>query len=107
MIDSCRRLGIPRLDIPESLPTPAAAHIIPIEVALQLRAVPLAMEGGVLTVAMANPHDLEAVELLVKVSGHEVFPVLSPPDQLEAALQRLKALCYEQPSREERPYAAH
>ena len=107
MIDSCRRLGIPRLDILDNLPTSAAAKLIPLEVARALGAVPLAVEEGVLTVAIASPDDREAIETLAQTSGHRVFVVLSPPDQLEAALQRLKALCYEQPSGEEEPYAAH
>ena len=111
MSNSCRRPGIPRLDIPESLPMVAVAKLIPLEVARELMAVPLAMEEGILTVAMASPGDRESIEALTQISGHQVFLVLSPPSQLEAALQRLEAICYgdpcDQPSREEEQHAAH
>lgn len=99
------------MDIPAHLPTPEVARLIPLEVARELMAVPLAMEEEVLTVAVASPHDHEAMEALVQICGHQVFLVLSPDDQLEEALQRLEALCYgdpcEQPSREEEQDAAH
>jgi len=71
----------------------------------------LAMEEGVLTVAMASLDDWESVETLAEVSSYQVFLVLSPLDQLEAALQRLEALCCgdpcEQPSKGKKQDAAH
>lgn len=104
-IEACKRLGIPSMDIPDYLPTPEVARVIPLEVARELMAVPLAIEEGILTVAMASPYDGEAVAALVESSGYEIFPVLSPLDQLEAALQRVEGLWYgdpcDQPSREE------
>lgn len=90
--DSRTRRGVPSMDIPATLPRPEVARLVPLEVALELRAVPLAIEEGVLTVAMADPNQHEAIEALTGVTGHEVFPVWTPPDQLEAALQRLAAL---------------
>lgn len=99
----CDTRGIPSMDIPVHLPRPEVARLIPLEVARKLMAVPLAMEEGVLTVAMATPDDHESMKALAQISGHQVFLVLSPPEQLEAALQRLEALCYgdpcDQPSR--------
>lgn len=106
-----KRLGIPSMDIPAHLPTPEVARLIPLEVARELVAVPLAMEEEVLTVAMASPHDPEAAKTLARISGHQVFAVSAPLDQLEAALQRLEALCnggrWEQPSREQGQDGVH
>jgi hypothetical protein len=79
--------------IPKNLPGQKVAKLVPLQVALQLLAVPLAMEEGLLTVAMASPDDRESIDALMKASGHQIFPVWSPPDQIEAALQRLKDLC--------------
>lgn len=78
--------------IPDSLPRPDVARLIPLEVAWELRAVPLAIEDGVLTVAMSSPDDDESIDAVIKAVGCEVFPVLSPPDQIESAFQRLRAL---------------
>lgn len=109
--DACKRQGIPSMDIPAHLPTPAVARLIPLEVARELMAVPLAMEEEVLTVAVASPDNRESIDALAQISGHQVFLVLSPPDQLEAALQRLEALCYgdpcEQKSAKEKQNATH
>jgi len=79
--------------------------------ARELMAVPLAMEEEVLTVAMASPDDRESIEALAQISGHRIFPVLSPLDQLEGALQRLEVLCCgdpcEQTSKGKKQDAAH
>lgn len=110
-VDTCKRLGIPSMDIPAHLPTPEVARLIPLEVSRELKAVPLAREEEVLTVAMASPDDRESIETLVEITGYQVFPVLSPPEQLESALERLEALWYggscEQPSSEEKESAVH
>jgi|GEM_PF-4667650 len=110
-VSGCRRRGIPCMNIPAHLPTPEIARLIPLEVARELMAVPLAMEEEVLTVAMASPDDRESIEALEQISGHQVFLVLSPLDQLESALQRLEALRYrdpgDQPTEEEKQDAAH
>jgi hypothetical protein len=84
------------MNIPHSLPRPEVAKLVPLEVAVQLQVVPLAMEDGVLTVAVASPDAFEAIDALVEITGYRVFPVLSPADQLEAALERLRALCYDE-----------
>lgn len=93
-----KRPSILFMDIPHSLPRPEVAKLIPLEVAVQLQVVPLAMEDGVLTVAVASPDAFESIDALVEITGYRVFPVLSPPDQLEAALERLRALCYDESS---------
>ncbi len=85
--------GFPFMDIPANLPTADVAKLIPWEVADELRAVPLAMEDGVITVAVAGPRAQESLEAVIRATGHKVYPVLSPPDQLEAALRRLRAMC--------------
>lgn len=90
--DVCKTRGIPSIDITAALPTPEVVGLVPSEMALKLRAVPLAMEDGVLTVAMADPTERESIDALIEVTGHQVFPVWSPPNQLEAALERLAAL---------------
>lgn len=110
-VDACKRLGIPSMDIPAHLPTPEVARLIPLEVSRELMAVPLAMEKEVLTVAMASPDDCASIEALVEITGYQVFPVLSPPEQLESALERLEALYYgdpgDQTSEKEEEGAAH
>lgn len=87
-----KREDILLVSIPDTLPTPDVARLIPFELAVEVEAVPLAMEDGVLTLAAASPCDPKLIDALVDITGHQVFPVFTPRDQLEAALQRLKAL---------------
>ncbi len=88
-----RRQSIVLTHIPESLPKPDVATIIPLEMAMELRAVPLAIEEGVLTVAIGSLDDHESIDTLTRTAGCDVFVVLSPPDELEGALSRLSDLC--------------
>lgn len=108
IVDACKRQGIPWMDIPAHLPTPEVATLIPLEVARELRAVPLAMEEGVLTVAVATFDGCQSIDFLTEVSGCQIFLVLSTLDQLKVALERLETLrgsgpC-EQPPREKDQY---
>ena len=107
IVDACKRRGIPWMDIPAHLPTPEVVTLIPLEVARELRAVPLAMEEGVLTVAVATFDGCQSIDFLTEISGCQIFLVLSPLDQLKVALQRLETLweggSCEQPSREKDP----
>ncbi len=88
-----KRQSIVLTHIPESLPKPDVATIIPLEMAMELRAVPLAIEEGVLTVAIGSVDDDESIDTLIRTAGCDVFVVLSPPDQLDGALSRLSDLC--------------
>lgn len=88
-----KRQSVVLTSIPERLPKPEVATIIPLEMAIELRAVPLAMEDGVLTVALGSLDDDQCIDTLIRTAGCDVFVVLSPPDQLEGALSRLSDLC--------------
>ncbi|NIN64575.1 MAG: hypothetical protein GTO63_07700 [Anaerolineae bacterium] len=90
------RVHIVLMDIPERLPSPDVVRLLRPEVAEELRAVPLAVEDGALTAVIASPRDHAAIDVLAEMTGYDVFPVLSPPHQWEAALERFRALCSEE-----------
>jgi len=94
------RVHIVLIDIPERLPTRDVVRLVLPEVAEQLRAVPLAVEDGALTAAIASPRDRAAIDVLAEMTGYDVFPVLSPPHQWDAALERFRALCSEESPKE-------
>ena len=59
----CEQQGITAVDLSEVTPDPEVLKVIPPEVAVRYKLLPLSREGGRLTVAMADPLDAEALGL--------------------------------------------
>lgn len=82
-----RQLGMPTLErIPP--PTRAAAGCIPAEVAHACQAVPIALEGGRLKIAMLDPTDKPARERLAASARRPLSLVLAPELTIQFALFR-------------------
>jgi hypothetical protein len=89
--ERARTLGVPFVKLPSRLPA-ACRRAFSAEVALQLRAVPIGRTRGMLTVAMNDPLDQQAVIRLGAVTGLTIFPVLAAPDDIERALRQIGSL---------------
>ena len=85
------QLGVEGVRLREGLIDPVAVRMIPREYAERLRALPLMRVRDELTVAMADPHDLAAVDALARVSGCRIRPVFT----LASGISRLLPRCYE------------
>ncbi len=84
-----RKLGIPYLTLlPRKLPADVQQLVDP-KLAQELQCYPLGRERNMLTVAMLNPQDSSTLERLQQVTGLRIFPVLTHPQALQAALERL------------------
>jgi Type II secretion system (T2SS), protein E, N-terminal domain len=84
-----RRLGIPYLSLlPHTQPERFQQLMSP-RLAQELNCYPLGRERNILTVAMSNPQDQLALERLRQETGLHIFPVLTPPEQLQLALEQL------------------
>jgi hypothetical protein len=82
-----RKLGIPYLSLlPRNLPE-KVQHLVSPHLAQELHCYPLGRERDVLTVAMANPQDSDALDRLHQETGLHIFPVLTHPNELETALE--------------------
>jgi len=66
-----------------------AAHLISSEVALKYRALPVALNDGVLYVAMENPNDVVAMDDLSLLTGLTIRPIVVSDTEIEAALNNL------------------
>ncbi|HEY0756908.1 MAG TPA: hypothetical protein VGD98_23350 [Ktedonobacteraceae bacterium] len=84
-----KRLGIPYLTFLPSRPPRRALQVVSTSLARELRCYPLGRERNMLTVAMLNPQDQQALERLHQETGLQIFPVLTHPQALENALQQL------------------
>jgi type IV pilus assembly protein PilB len=85
------QLGVEGVRLREGLIDPVAVRLIPRELAERLVALPLMRVRDELTVAMADPHDLAAVDTLARLSGCRIRPVFT----LASGIERLLPRCYE------------
>jgi type IV pilus assembly protein PilB len=76
-------LGADAVDLSVFEIPPALLHIIPSGMARLHGVVPLAAEGNVLTVALANPIDSQALEDLRFTLNREIIQVVAPRHQVE------------------------
>jgi type IV pilus assembly protein PilB len=66
--------------------------LLPLPLAQKYSAVPVDLKEGELTVAMINPEDFDAVQLLRKETGLSIKPVLTSRDDLQTVLDQYTGL---------------
>lgn len=91
----CRHKGIPLLDLKPDMIAPSVAGRVDLDTAQRLHAVPVSEEDGLVTVAMADPFDAQALEALGQLLKSGVVPVYSTPTAIDEALERLQVLARE------------
>ena len=75
-----RDLNIPYVDVANYIVDPALISIIPTELAQRLQVVPLYRIDDALTVAIADPADIGALDELHRASGLKINPTLADPE---------------------------
>ena len=81
-----RSLGIPTVDLRSVSPDPSVLALIPADLAFRHQIVPLTVEDGSVTVAMADPLNLDALDDVRLVTGKEVRPVLADPGEVRRVI---------------------
>lgn len=66
--------GVPFMQLPSQLPA-RLKHLIPYDIALQLRCAPVGRDHHCLTVAMAEPSNSTSLRCLAEITGLTIFPV--------------------------------
>lgn len=84
--------GVPLLDFQSVSVQPEALALIPREVAMRYKAVPIGVQGSQLVVAMADPADIVALDDLRTASGREIVVAVAPRPQIQDALMRFYGL---------------
>ena len=78
MLDALRALseqhGVPAADLSSEIVALALLKLIPLEMAHERGVFPLRVEGDQLLLAMASPHDKDAIEELEFVAGKQIKP---------------------------------
>jgi type IV pilus assembly protein PilB len=81
--------GMAVVNFDEVKPTPEALKAVPQNMSELYKMVPIKMDGDVLTVAMADPNNLMALDDLRNMLGiRQVVAQLAPPSKIEQALQK-------------------
>ncbi len=84
-----RKMGIPYLSLlPRQLPS-SLKQLVSTQLAQELHCYPIGRERNMLTVAMSNPQDNQALNRLQQETGLRIFPVLTHPQELQTALEQL------------------
>lgn len=83
-----RQYGVPSTDLSNIKIDPAIIKLIPAEVANKHLLIPLSRNGSVLTVAMANPSDIFAIDDMRFMTGYNIKPMVAPETSIRNALNR-------------------
>ncbi len=83
------QLGCPVIDLNTTPPDPGAIHIVPSEFALRHHLLPIRQEDHTLTVAMADPLDIQSIDDLRLLTGFSVIPMLASPTEIRRAAEQI------------------
>ena len=75
-----------KYSLQKHLPEPEALQLIPEVMARKYNAIPLAIEGDALRVAMANPSDILAIEALASRSEMRISPEVASFEEIQEAI---------------------
>ena len=81
-------MGVPRIDLEHLEIDPALLRLVPEPIARQHRLLPVARDGDVLTIAMANPYDIVAIDAVQQASGCVVDVVSAAESDLTQAINQ-------------------
>lgn len=81
-----KQIGLPFVDLGHRRPDPAVAALIPPDFARAREAMPVAVDGGALLVAMAHPANQQTIQAISEMTGYEVSPALAVRRDILATL---------------------
>jgi type IV pilus assembly protein PilB len=82
-----KQIGIEYIDFAERRPQPDAVALVAREMASRYTLMPVEARDGVLTVAMADPQNVLALDDLRILTGHDIKPAISTKDDIIAAIE--------------------
>jgi type IV pilus assembly protein PilB len=80
--------GVASVDLANYTPDPTVTKLIPGDVANKFQIVPISRSGRRLTVAMANPSNIFAIDDIKFITGFEVQPVVAPEAAIKKAIDK-------------------
>ena len=83
-----RQYGVPSINLDHFEIDPSIIKIIPAETCRKYQILPLSRSGATLTIAMADPTNVFAMDDIKFMTGYNVEPVVGSESSLEEALER-------------------
>jgi type IV pilus assembly protein PilB len=83
-----RQYGVPSINLEHFEVDPAIIKIIPADTARKYQVLPLSRSGATLTIAMADPTNVFAMDDIKFMTGYNVEPVVASETALEDAIER-------------------
>jgi type IV pilus assembly protein PilB len=83
-----KQIGIPYSELRETVPQETVLELLPRPLAQRYQVFPLKMEGSVLTLAMADPLDLAALEDLKFLTGKNINSLVATESAIQEAISR-------------------
>ncbi|MFZ5801051.1 MAG: GspE/PulE family protein [Candidatus Omnitrophota bacterium] len=80
-------LGLPPLDLSRVKVDPEVLKIIPNEVARSYQIIPISKIGKSLTLAMADPLNIFAIDDVKTLTGYEINPIIGKPKDIMTAIE--------------------
>ena len=82
-----RQWGVPYIDLKKAFVDPNVIKLVPEETAREHKLIPIEAREGTLVVAMANPNDIYAIDLIESITGYKVEPRLSDEESIFKAIE--------------------
>jgi len=83
-----RQYGVPSINLDHFEVDPGIVKIIPAETARKYQILPLSRSGATLTIAMADPTNVFAMDDIKFMTGYNVEPVVTSETSLEEAIEK-------------------
>jgi type IV pilus assembly protein PilB len=83
-----RQYGVPSINLDHFEVDPSIIKIIPAETARKYQILPLSRSGATLTIAMADPTNVFAMDDIKFMTGYNVEPVVASESSLDDAIER-------------------
>ncbi len=85
-------LGVKRANLRFISINPSVLRLVPEQIAIQKKVIPVDIEGDTLSLAMANPRDFETINLVSNITGKKIEPLFAFEDEIQRALINYQAL---------------
>jgi type IV pilus assembly protein PilB len=80
--------NLPYMDLSEQIIDGHLRELVPVNIARRWRVIPISLQQGVLTIAIADPTDDGARDQIREMTGLTVIHVVSTPQDISRALDR-------------------
>ena len=83
-----QQYGVPSINLDDFEIDPGICKLVPLKTAMKYEIIPISRVGSSLTVAMADPSNVFAIDDIKFMTGYNVEPVVAPETAIKEAIKR-------------------